>query len=287
MANRDYPRRREGSQRDRNQGYGRQAEQFEDSNWRDREDQRHYGQMEDAWDRDEDYGSPYPSGTERPWREGRYDRSQPRSTDYHPERETGYSSGGFGEARYRGSGRRGFASFTGSDQGGRDFSGPDYNYGPGRSPSTPYGAYGAGGYGEGVYGGAGRREYDDSSERGWLERAGDEVASWFGDEDAARRREQDHSGRGPAGYTRSDERICENVCDVLTDDRSVDARGIQVTVQDGDVTLDGTVSDRWQKRRAEAAIEDLSGVHNVQNNLRVQESTAWDRNNSRDLDTTG
>ena len=39
--------------------------------------------------------------------------------------------------------------------------------------------------------------------------------SWFGDEDAARRRQQDHSGRGPSNYTRSDERIREDVCDRL------------------------------------------------------------------------
>ncbi len=56
-----------------------------------------------------------------------------------------------------------------------------------------------------------------------VRRAGDEVASWFGDEDAARRREQDHRGKGPAGYTRSDERIREDANDTLTEDWRVDA----------------------------------------------------------------
>ncbi len=47
----------------------------------------------------------------------------------------------------------------------------------------------------------------------------------------------------------------------------------------GEVTLNGTVTSREQKRRAEDLVEDLSGVKHVQNNLRVRESTAWDRNN--------
>ncbi|HEY0596126.1 SWFGD domain-containing protein, partial [Sphingopyxis sp.] len=53
-------------------------------------------------------------------------------------------------------------------------------------------------------------------ERGFFERAGDEVLSWFGDEEAQRRRERDHRGRGPTDYIRSDDRIREDVNDRLT-----------------------------------------------------------------------
>lgn len=106
-------------------------------------------------------------------------------------------------------------------------------------------------------------------ERGFLDRAGDEIASWFGDDDAARRREQDHRGKGPSGYTRSDERIRDDANDRLTDDRRVDASNVTVTVASGEVTLDGTVSNREAKRRAEDCVEDISGVKHVQNNLRV------------------
>jgi hypothetical protein len=42
-------------------------------------------------------------------------------------------------------------------------------------------------------------------ERGFFERAGDEIASWFGDDDAERRRRQDHPDRGQ-GWGRSDNR---------------------------------------------------------------------------------
>jgi osmotically-inducible protein OsmY len=117
--------------------------------------------------------------------------------------------------------------------------------------------------------------YDRDRERGWWDRAKDEVLSWTGDEDAERRRRTDetrsHSGRGPKGYTRSDERIREDVSDRLTDDWRVDASNIEVTVVIGEVTLSGTVDSRQAKRRAEDCAERVSGVRNVQNNLRVQQ----------------
>ena len=113
-------------------------------------------------------------------------------------------------------------------------------------------------------------------ERGFLDRAGDEIASWFGDEGATRRREEDHRGRGPSDYTRSDERIRDDVNDRLTDDWRVDARRVSVTVDAGEVTLDGTVTSRQAKRRAEDVADDVSGVKHVQNNLRIAESPPAD-----------
>ncbi|MBA4796527.1 MAG: BON domain-containing protein [Rhizobiales bacterium] len=124
-------------------------------------------------------------------------------------------------------------------------------------------------------GGYGRteRNRDRDEERGFMDRAGDEVASWFGDDEAARRREMDsHRGKGPRGYRRSDSRILEDVNDRLSDDGSVDASDIEVTVKDGEVTLSGHVTDRWEKRRAEDCADDVSGVTHVQNNLRVRTS---------------
>lgn len=108
----------------------------------------------------------------------------------------------------------------------------------------------------------------DPGERGFLDRAGDEVLSWFGDRDARRRRELDHRGRGPKSYIRSDERIREDVNDRLTEDVWIDASEIEVSVADGEVTLSGTVEDRRSKRRAEDVADDVTGVKHVQNNLR-------------------
>ncbi|MFW8637566.1 BON domain-containing protein [Cribrihabitans pelagius] len=105
--------------------------------------------------------------------------------------------------------------------------------------------------------------------RGWGDRAADEVRSWFGDDDAERRRERDHRGRGPKNYQRSDARIEEDVNDRLTDDSRLDASEIEVSVSDREVHLSGTVSSKAEKRRAEDCADDVSGVEHVQNNLRV------------------
>lgn len=134
--------------------------------------------------------------------------------------------------------------------------------------------YGRGYEGGGSYGGS-RRGYDQG-ERGFWDRAGDEMSSWFGDEEAERRRrmdermDQQHRGRGPRGYARSDERIREDVNDRLTDDWMLDASDIEVEVSECEVTLSGEVANRSDKRRAEDIVEDISGVRHVQNNLRVR-----------------
>ena len=47
------------------------------------------------------------------------------------------------------------------------------------------------------------RDRDDRDERGFFERAGDEIASWFGDDDAERRRRQEHQDRGDFRRDRS------------------------------------------------------------------------------------
>lgn len=125
------------------------------------------------------------------------------------------------------------------------------------------------------YFGRGSRDYDE--DRGFFERAGDEVRSWFGDEEAERRRDRDmrmgehHRGRGPKGYQRSDQRILEDVNDRLTDDPHLDASEIEVSVSNREVTLSGTVNSRFEKRHAEDRAESVSGVSHVQNNLRIQQ----------------
>jgi osmotically-inducible protein OsmY len=131
----------------------------------------------------------------------------------------------------------------------------------------PYRGYASGWQDEGWSRGRGQER---GQERGFLERASDEVASWFGDRQAERRREEDQfRGRGPKGYTRSDDRIREDVSDRLTDDPFVDASEIEVMVSGSEVTLTGFVASREQRRRAEDAAERVSGVVHVQNNIRI------------------
>jgi hypothetical protein len=83
-----------------------------------------------------------------------------------------------------------------------------------------------------------------------------------------------HRGRGPKGYKRSDERIFEDVNDRLTDDPMVDASDVEVRVENGEVTLNGTVASRFAKRRAEDCADSVAGVGHVQNNLRIDAGRA-------------
>ena len=57
----------------------------------------------------------------------------------------------------------------------------------------------------------------------------------------------------------------------LTAFSAISSTNITVTVSNGEVTLDGTVSGRDDKRRAEDLADNVSGVRHVQNNLRIQQ----------------
>lgn len=74
-------------------------------------------------------------------------------------------------------------------------------------------------------------------------------------------------GRGPRGYKRSDDSIYEDVCDMLSRSPDVDASDIEVSIKEGIVYLNGTVSDRETKKMAELELENVSGVVDVQNLL--------------------
>ena len=130
-----------------------------------------------------------------------------------------------------------------------------------------------------IYGSQYDQDYD-ADQRGWWDKTSDEVASWFGDTDAERRREMDmrregqHRGRGPSNYTRSDDRIREDINDKLTDNDFLDASDINVEVNNGDVILKGNVDSRYAKRLAEDIAEDVSGVKNVENRLRTDRQSS-------------
>jgi osmotically-inducible protein OsmY len=208
----------------------------------------------------EDYGaSGYGGGYGREYYGGSFSRTGEEGRGgqgYGSQRRADYDEIGQGA-----SGR----SFVGNE--GRGFGyGSDYGRGGG---GGAYGGSRSGGedYGREGYGARGGRQ-----ERGFFERAADEVSSWFGDRDAGQRREQDYRGRGPKGYKRSDQRMQEDVNDRLSDDPYVDASEVDVSVSNGEVTLSGTVDSRSARRRAEDLAEQVSGVSYVQNNLRVRQS---------------
>lgn len=79
-----------------------------------------------------------------------------------------------------------------------------------------------------------------------------------------------HRGKGPKGYTRSDERLREVICEKLTDDPTIDASEINVEVTAQIVKLTGTVDDRSVKYEVEELIERCGGVKDIDNQLRVR-----------------
>lgn len=128
----------------------------------------------------------------------------------------------------------------------------------------------------------------NNEDRGWWDKTTDEVSSWFGDDDAKRRRRMDemrednHRGKGPKNYTRSSERIKEDVNDHLGDHWMLDASNVEVEVKGTEVTLNGTVDSKENKRRAEDITDSVSGVTHVQNNLRVKRDSDTDTSSRAD-----
>ncbi len=132
----------------------------------------------------------------------------------------------------------------------------EYNY---RDEDSPRGGYGQRGYGQSGFG-SGR--IGQRSEPSW--RPGESRGQF--------------SGKGPKGYQRSDERVREDVSDILERNGELDASEIEVVVVAGEVTLQGEVTDRRGKRLAEDLIEDLPGVKQVHNRLRVGDGSTKKEN---------
>jgi hypothetical protein len=83
-----------------------------------------------------------------------------------------------------------------------------------------------------------------------------------------RRDMPERTGRGPKGYTRSDERIREDICEQLMD-AWMNAEHVDIRVKDGEVTLVGSVRTRDEKHAIENLAADVLGVKDVHNSLRV------------------
>lgn len=141
-------------------------------------------------------------------------------------------------------------------------------------PEYARGGYG-GGYGGRDYGNFGLTAPGFGERRGWAAHP-DDVRLAGGYRDPERYGQHpaapwpDYRGVGPRGYERSDARIHEDISDRMMLDSNLDAGDIAVSVKDREVTLDGTVADRWAKRLAEDLADSVVGVDHVQNNLRVR-----------------
>jgi osmotically-inducible protein OsmY len=300
-SNQDWNENRSRSSRyeDSDRNYG--SSEFRGSENREYDENTAGWQSRHERERDrDDYGrgDMYSTG-----RHGRHYDSDFNSGNYAGDRDYGYASyygsgsnyGGMSgdyknrdrnlyDRDYEGMGRRGYSSSGTRFGAGNYGSYGDMSRYENEGRSQGRGGYGYSGSGEG-YGGRNREE------RNWWDRTTDEVSSWFGDEEAERRRDRDkqmgqYRGKGPKNYSRSDERIKDDVNDRLSDDPFIDASEIDVTVSSGEVTLTGTVEHRSAKRRAEDLAEAVSGVKNVENRIRVGQTSDY-RNPEKESQTTG
>jgi hypothetical protein len=108
-----------------------------------------------------------------------------------------------------------------------------------------------------------RQARERNEPRSWADRAGAFFSGRDTDERRPRRR------RGP-----SDRVLWAVIVQRLKDQRSLDLHDVEVLVEDGEVTLNGTVRRKDEKRRIEDVV-DVDGVRHVQNNLRVRDRGHW------------
>jgi osmotically-inducible protein OsmY len=83
-----------------------------------------------------------------------------------------------------------------------------------------------------------------------------------------------HKGKGPRNYSRSDDRIHDDICERLTKHPLIDASLVEVQVLNGEVRLTGEVLDRRMKNMIEDVLDEVSGVKEINNNLRVNRDRA-------------
>jgi hypothetical protein len=199
---------------------------------------------------------------ERDWGRGRSDWGTRSDWAREPNDREWSRQWGYVEGRGPGSGDRprewgrpmssdfGYAGSSGYGAWGRE---RDWN----REP--PWGGQGSGGFGTYGFSHEGRADsarysgVSSSRERDWASGP--------------------HYGRGPRNYQRTDERIREDVCERLAQHSYLDASDIEVVVLNADVTLQGSVNDRWAKRTAEEIAEGVWGVKQVHNQLRLSQGT--------------
>ncbi|HKZ73448.1 MAG TPA: BON domain-containing protein [Steroidobacteraceae bacterium] len=237
--------------------------------------------------RDEQYGSGSGyGGTERygEGKSGRYGERQGRSRG--EDRSGEYGRPYFGRRE-----EQGYRGPRGGYGGGWAWSDQVWS-GQGRFDEGGIGRrqYGQGGYGRGQYGPSryesryredqyGRGVYgEDQCYVGSLyrgERRGEEP---YREHEWQRSKEQPGLlgrvfARGPKGYTRSDERIKEDISERLWRSEYIDSSEVTIAVKDGAVTLAGTVPERWMRHEIENIADSCMGVQDIENDIRVERRT--------------
>jgi hypothetical protein len=213
-----------------------------------------YGQGDNSWQ-----GGFYGQGRRfegEPFRRGgsseRDDRRQPGRTERYGQPSYGRASSPYGEG----------------------------DTGPWYGGDTGMGAPGSSQY-PNAPGDRSRRQYGDAPGTRFWQQYGEQIDSESSRSSGDRfrgdssRPQGPFAGRGPRGYQRSDERIREDVCELLTHHGEIDASSMEVEVSRATVTLRGTAESGRIRRLVEELVEDVPGVRDVQNELRVNQRTVY------------
>lgn len=189
----------------------------------------------------------------------------------------GESQGRFGGHEYgsqgfaRNLGGRGTRSGYGASRGGgglHEYGTPGYET-SGYDTDLGYTGQSLGGRGVGS-------QFRAGSETGYGSSAGYRFGTYQGDVGYQR----SYRGMGPQNYKRPDERIRDDIYERLTDSHEIDARQISVEVNQGSVTLSGTVPERQMRYAAEDLVEACMGVSNINNQLKVQDAASLGQSGS-------
>ena len=188
-------------------------------------------------------------------REPRGDSGQPRRTERYGQPSYGHAASPYDEGE--------IGSWYGGD--------------------TGMGNLGKSSSGTSQYGGSPGRQYGNPPGhqfwREYGERSGGQASQQYG---SGR-----FSGRGPRGYRRSDERIREDACELLTRHGEIDASEMEIEVTGATVVLRGTADSGRIRRLAEELVESIPGVREVRNELRVPQRTRYDAIDSEAMVDSG
>jgi len=77
------------------------------------------------------------------------------------------------------------------------------------------------------------------------------------------------TGPGPRFQRRTDDKIREEIWELLTNNADLDASDMELHVEGGEVTLTGTVDSRDARWLAEDLVNSVTGVREVNNRLKV------------------
>ena len=118
------------------------------------------------------------------------------------------------------------------------------------------------------------RDHENKIDHNYIRRHQDQNYRRARDEQSAKdSAKENHTGKLPKGYQRTDERIYEEVCEALTAHPEIDPSEVEVKVSDGIVMFSGTVENRQTKRLIEDIVEHISGVCDIRNDLTFKQPT--------------